>query len=85
MLIYYLGNRNEDDFVTTAVKLDYPMLTNEMDNITAATPGRKVKWGLRLMIVVLVVVGVGKQMDDKAVYQTGTEVVFKQMTDLCGK
>ena len=52
---------------------------------TETSPGRKVKWGLRLMIVVLVVVGVGKQMDDKAVYQTGTEVVFKQMTDLCGK
>ena len=35
-LIYYLGNRNEDEFVTTAVKLGYPMLTKKMDNITAA-------------------------------------------------
>ena len=35
-LMYYLGNRNEDEFVTTAVKLGYPMLTKKMDNITAA-------------------------------------------------
>ena len=35
-LIYYLGNRNEDEFVTTAVKLGYPMLTKTIDNITAA-------------------------------------------------
>ena len=35
-LMYYLGNRNEDEFVTTVVKLGYPMLTKKMDNITAA-------------------------------------------------
>ena len=35
-LMYYLGNRNEHEFVTTAVKLGYPMLTKKMDNITAA-------------------------------------------------
>ena len=35
-LMYCLGNRNEDEFVTTAVKLGYPMLTKKMDNITAA-------------------------------------------------
>ena len=35
-LMYYLGNKNEDEFVTTAVKLGYPMLTKKMDNITAA-------------------------------------------------
>ena len=35
-LIYYLGNRKEDEFVTTAVKLGYPMLTKKMDNISAA-------------------------------------------------
>ena len=34
-LMYYLDNRNEDEFVTTAVKLGYPMLTKKMDNITA--------------------------------------------------
>ena len=34
--MYYLGNKNEDEFVTTAVKLGYPMLTKKMDNITAA-------------------------------------------------
>ena len=35
-LMYYLGNKNEDEFVATAVKLGYPMLTKKMDNITAA-------------------------------------------------
>ena len=35
-LMYYLGNRNEDEFVTTVVKLGYQMLTKKMDNITAA-------------------------------------------------
>ena len=40
-LMYYLGNKNEDEFVTTAVKLGYPMLTKKMDNITAA---RKIKF-----------------------------------------
>ena len=34
--MYYLGNKNEDEFVTTAVKLGYLMLTKKMDNITAA-------------------------------------------------
>ena len=34
--MYYLGNKNEDKFVATAVKLGYPMLTKKMDNITAA-------------------------------------------------
>ena len=33
-LMYHLGNRNEDEFVTNAVKLGYPMLTKKMDNIT---------------------------------------------------
>ena len=36
-LMYYLGNTNEDEFVTTTVELGYPMLTKKMDNITAAT------------------------------------------------
>ena len=35
-LMYYLGSKNEDEFVATAVKLGYPMLTKKMDNITAA-------------------------------------------------
>ena len=35
-LMYYLGSKNEDAFVATAVKLGYPMLTKKMDNITAA-------------------------------------------------
>ena len=35
-LMYYLGCKNEDEFVSTAGKLGYPMLTKKMDNITAA-------------------------------------------------
>ena len=35
-LMYYLGNKNEDEFVTTTVKLGYTMLTKKMDNITTA-------------------------------------------------
>ena len=35
-LMYYLGSKNEDEFVSTVVKLGYPMLTKKMDNITAA-------------------------------------------------
>ena len=34
--MYYLGGKNEDEFVATVVKLGYPMLTKKMDNITAA-------------------------------------------------
>ena len=30
--MYYLGSKNEDEFVSTAVKLCYPMLTKKMDN-----------------------------------------------------
>ena len=35
-LMYYLGSKNEDGFVSTAVKLRYPMIPKKMDNITAA-------------------------------------------------
>ena len=35
-LMYYLGNKNEDEFVTTAVKLGYPILMKKMDKITSA-------------------------------------------------
>ena len=35
-LMYYLGSKNEDEFVSTAVKLGYPMLTKKMDNVTVA-------------------------------------------------
>ena len=38
--MYYLGGKNEDDFVTTAVKLGYPMLTKKMDHITTDTMAR---------------------------------------------
>ena len=32
-LMYYLGSKNKNEFVTTAVKLGYPMLTKNMDQI----------------------------------------------------
>ena len=35
-LIYFLGSKDEDDFVTTSIKLGYPMLAKKMDHITAA-------------------------------------------------
>ena len=35
-LMHYLGNKYEDEFVMTAVKLGYPMLTKKMDHVTAA-------------------------------------------------
>ena len=34
-LMCYFGTNNEDEFVSTAVKLDYHMLTKKMDHITA--------------------------------------------------
>ena len=34
-LMYYLGSKNEDEFVSTAVKLGYPMLTKKMDGMIA--------------------------------------------------
>ena len=34
--MYYLDSKNEDEFVSTVVKLGYPMLTKKMDNITVA-------------------------------------------------
>ena len=36
LLMYYLGSKNEDEFVSTAVKLDYPTLTKKINNITVA-------------------------------------------------
>ena len=35
--MYYSGSKNEDKFVTTAVKLSYPILTKKLDHIIAAT------------------------------------------------
>ena len=35
-LMYYLGSKNEDQFVSTGVKLGYPMLTKKMDKTAAA-------------------------------------------------
>ena len=31
----YLGSKNEDDFITTVVRLGYPISTKKMDHITA--------------------------------------------------
>ena len=36
LFMCYLGSKNEDECVDTAVKLGYPMLTKKMNNITAA-------------------------------------------------
>ena len=33
----YLGSKHEDEFVSTAVKLGYHILTKKRDNITTAT------------------------------------------------
>ena len=38
--LYHLGSKKEDEFVSTAGKLGYPMLTKKMDNITAAAIGQ---------------------------------------------
>ena len=35
-LMYYLGSKNKDEFLSTAVKLGDHMLRKKMDNITAA-------------------------------------------------
>ena len=36
-LMYSLDSKNENKFLSTAVKLGYHMLTRKMDNITAET------------------------------------------------
>ena len=33
-LMYYLGSKHENEFVTTAVKLGYPMLIKKIEHIT---------------------------------------------------
>ena len=33
--MYYIGSKNEDGFVSTAVKFGYPMLLKKIDNTTA--------------------------------------------------
>ena len=35
-LMHYLGSKNQDEFIATAIKLGYPILTKRMDHITAA-------------------------------------------------
>ena len=39
--MYYLGSKNEDEFVTTAVKLGCPMLAKKIDHITTAAMWRE--------------------------------------------
>ena len=34
--MYYLSSTNEDEFVSTAIKLGYRMLMKKMDHITSA-------------------------------------------------
>ena len=33
LIMYYLSSKNKDEFVTTIIKLGYPMLTKKMDHI----------------------------------------------------
>ena len=35
-LMHYFGSTKEDGFISTAVKLDYRVLTKKMDHITTA-------------------------------------------------
>ena len=35
-LMNYLGSKHEDEYISTALKLSYPMLTKKMNNVTAA-------------------------------------------------
>ena len=53
-LMYYLGNRNEDEFVTTTVKLGYPMLTRKMDNITDTAMWQEFNISLTSQIIILI-------------------------------
>ena len=39
--LYHLGSKKGDEYVSTAGKLGYPMLTKKMDNITAAAIGQE--------------------------------------------
>ena len=52
-LMYYLRSKNEDDFVSTAVKLGYLMLTKKIDNITAAAMWQESNISKKYQIIVL--------------------------------
>ena len=52
-LIHYLGSKNEDEFATTTVKLDYPMLTKKMDYITATAMWQESNISEKSQIIVL--------------------------------
>ena len=52
-LIQYLGSKNDDEFATTAVKLDYPMLTKKMDYITATVIWQESNISKKSQIIVL--------------------------------
>ena len=42
--MHYLGSKNEDEFVSIAVKLSYHMLTKKMYNKTAAKHVVRIKY-----------------------------------------
>ena len=52
-LMYYLGNKNEDEFVMIAVKLGYPMLTKKMDNIDATAMWQESNISLTFQRIIL--------------------------------
>ena len=51
--MYYIGGKNEDEFVSTAVKLGYPMLTKKMDNITIAAMQQEFNISKKSQIILL--------------------------------
>ena len=52
-LMYYLGSKNDDECISTAVKLGYHMLTKKMDNITAAAMWQESNISKKSQIIVL--------------------------------
>ena len=52
-LMYYLGTKNEDELVSTAVKLGYPMSTKKMDHITPAVMWQESKISKKSQRIVL--------------------------------
>ena len=53
-LMYYLGSKNEDEFVSTTVKLGYHMLSKKMDNITTAEMWQETNISKKYQRIVLI-------------------------------
>ena len=52
--MYYLGSKDEDEFVSTTVKLGYPMLSKKMDNITTAEMWQETNISKKYQRIVLI-------------------------------